>query len=242
MQNNNNIAEVNNPFAALTQIFYQPKAVFDALAVRENWSWIPFLLMSVCLFFTTYLYYSVVDFEWWKQVMAETMLGDVSPSEKNALMNATTLETTRLTSAISIGIVMPIIGYALLALYYNVVTRNDDKSVQGFTDWYGAMWWMALPTIISALLSVIMLTVTDVNAQISENILSPLSLAFILSSATDSPWHNLLGFLRLDFIWVFYMAYVCVTSWTNFSTQKAVITAAAPFVLFITVFLFMGLR
>jgi len=224
-----NTAVVGNPITAVTEVFIHPKNVFDTLAVRENWSWVPFLLLALILFFPPYLYYSVVDFDWWRQMTADAVLGDVSPSEKQMFIDSANLSIVRLTQAISEALVVPIISFAILALYYNVMTRNDDKSVQGFSDWYGAMWWMALPSLLNALLAIILLTFQESNTQIYEHTLIPLSLAYVLNSTVESSWHAVFSSIRIDIFWTIYLGFVALRSWTNFSTQKAAITALLPY-------------
>lgn len=236
-QNTKSSLEVNNPLTALTEIFYKPKAVFDALAVKENWSWLPFILLAVVLFFPSYLYFSVVDFDWWRENLTQAMFGDLSPAEQDNYMGSMTLSVTQLSDAITNAIVYPIIGYAFIALYYNVVTRNDEKSVQGFSDWYGAMWWMAMPSLIAALISIVILTLQEPNSQLIDAIRYPLSLAYLFNSSVGSPHNGVLIMLRLDLLWSIYLGYVCLKSWTQFSTQKAAIVALTPFVV-LTLFTF----
>lgn len=235
MQDNKNHPTVSNPITAITDIFMHPKAVFDTLAVRENWSWVPFILLAVVMFFPSYLYYSVVDFDWWRQMTADNVLGDVSPSERQMFIDAANLSIARLTQAISEALVVPIISFAILAFYYNFVTRNDDKSVQGFTDWYGAMWWMALPSLLNALLAILLLTLQPSNSQIYDNILIPLSLAYVLGATIESTWYSVLSVMRIDIFWTLYLGFVGLRSWTNFSPTKAAITAVAPFALILAI-------
>lgn len=239
MQDNNDNLRTSNkpkhPFAAVTEIFYRPKAVFDVLAVKNNWSWIPFLLVTSVLFFPPYLYFTVVDFAWWQQMTVDLILGDVAPAQKEALLNATTLRASQLSQAITGGIVVPIVGAAFIALYYNLVTRNDEKSVQGFSDWYGAMWWMALPLLVGALLSIVLITLQSPNSQVSNDILNPLSFAFVLNISIASPWHSLLSLLRLDYFASIYLGYIGLRSWTAFSSNKAVITALLPYVVIVII-------
>ena len=101
------------------------------------------------------------------------------------------------------------------------MTKNDEKSIHGFTDWYGATLWMAMPMLVSSLVSLVLLTFQEPGAEISAAILAPLSLAFILGTDMASPWFNLLTIVSIDSIWLIFLAYVCVRTWTNFSQTRA---------------------
>jgi hypothetical protein len=218
---------VTNPIQAISVIFYRPKMVFTALSVKENWSWIPFFLLSVVLFLPPYLYFSIVDFEWWLNAAIMPTLSDFPPSlQENALAqysSALMQLTYGLASSLSL-----IWLYVIKALFFTIVTRNDDKSIQGFSDWYGATWWMAMPMLVNSLLSLILLTFQDPGAQINSTMLAPLSIAFLFSIDMSSPWFDMLSDIRLDVIWSIWLGYVCLRTWTNFSQARAFITAIFP--------------
>jgi len=218
---------VSNPFQAVTDIFYRPRAVFDALAVKDNWSWIPFILIILLSLVPIYLYFNMVDFNWYSGVIAQTQLPNASPAEVDALSKAMTLGTTQTITIASIAIGMPI-AMAIYAGYFTLWTRNDEKSIQGFTDWYGAMWWITMPTIINALLACIYLLVQEPNTQISVAALAPTSIAFIAGIDMTNQWFNLLNSIRVDSIWTIVLATICLRSWTNFGLTKAAIVAAIP--------------
>jgi hypothetical protein len=219
--------EVNNPIQAASEIFYKPMSVFLALSVKDNWSWIPFILIMVILFIPPYLYFGLVDFNWWLDVAIMPNFEDMPPSQQENMLAQYSPTQMQLTAGLSSSLLLALI-YAIKAFYFSMMTRNDEKSVQGFTDWYGAMWWIAMPMLSNALISLILLTLQEPGAQISGAILAPLSLAFILGIDMASPWFNLLVDLRLDVLWSIWLGYVCVKSWTHFSQTKALITACIP--------------
>ena len=238
MPNNNNEPSLSNPISAITETFFNPLTVFNTLAVKNNWSWVPFFLLAFVLFFPPYLYYSVVDFDWFSQLSADALLGDVSPAERQMYMDAANVSLIRLSQALTNSLIAPIIVFAVLALYYNFITRNDEKSVQGFSDWYGAMWWMALPGLLNALVAIILISFQSENAQIHDNIMVPFSLAYIANTTIASPMHSLFTAIRLDVFWSIYLGFICVRSWTNFSVAKALTTVIAPYLLLLIVLIF----
>jgi hypothetical protein len=219
--------QVSNPIQAASEIFYKPTAVFDTISVKDNWSWIPFILVMAMAVIPAYLYFNVVDFEWYKAMIANMQMPDSSPAEIEAFSNTMELGTTSMVSLISVLISVPIL-MAILAGYFTLWTRNDAKSVHGFTDWYGATWWMAMPSLVNALLGCIYIAMQDPGSQISQAALAPLSLAFIAGSSMTDDWYNLLSAIRLDGIWTIVLAGLCLKSWTNFSFTKSMIVAALP--------------
>jgi len=218
---------VTNPIQAASDIFYKPMAVFNALSVRDNWSWIPFLLLLVILFIPPYLYFGLVDFQWWLDVAMMPSLAELPPSQQENMLAQYSPTQMQLTAGLTSSLLFILI-YAIKAFYFSMTTRNDEKSVQGFTDWYGAMWWIAMPMLVNALISLILLTLQAPGAQVSGAILAPLSLAFILGIDMASPWFSLLVDLRIDVIWSIWLGFVCIKSWTHFSAKKAIVIAIIP--------------
>lgn len=218
---------VSNPIQAASEIFYKPKGVFDALAVKDNWSWIPFILLAIIMSLPAYLYFGIVDFEWWRDITINISMPDASPAEKKNVIPMYQQGATQWTSAI-FSVVGPILVFLILALYYTLVTRNDNKSVQGFTDWYGAMWWISMPVLINSLVALLIIAMHDKGVELSTAVLSPLSVAYLLGIEMSSAWFNFFNAVRLDSIWSVYLAMVCVRSWTNFTATKSLIVAIIP--------------
>lgn len=218
---------VNNPIQAASEIFYKPTAVFDALSVKDNWSWIPFILIAFIISIPSYLYFGIVDFDWWLNTAYLPQLEDMTPAQQDQTIAMLSPAQMQLTTSI-FSVVGAIVVFAILALYFSVVSRNDDKSVQGFTDWYGAMWWTAMPGLFSGLIALVLLTLQDPGAQINASIVAPLSLAFLSGAEMDSDYFNVLLSLRLDSIWGIALTAICIMSWTNFSKIKAIVVALIP--------------
>ncbi|MDT0593931.1 Yip1 family protein [Glaciecola petra] len=218
---------VSNPIQAASEIFYKPKGVFDALAVKDNWSWVPFILLAVVMSLPAYLYFGVVDFEWWRDITINTSMPDASPAEKKNVMSMYQQGSTQLTSMI-FSVIAPILINLILALYYTLVTRNDNKSVQGYTDWYGAMWWMSMPVLINSLVALLIIAMHDKGTELSTAVLAPLSVAYLMGIEMSSNWFNFFNGVRLDVIWTIYLSMTCVRSWTNFSANKSLIVAIIP--------------
>lgn len=226
MQENTPLS-VTNPFQAASEIFYKPTQVFEAISVKDNWSWIPFVIVTAVAILPLYLYFNLVDFEWYRGIIAKMQLPEGSPAELEAFSNAMDFGTTQMFTLVSIGVGLPII-MAILAGYFTLWTRNDEKSLHGFTDWYGATWWMAMPSVINALFACLYMATVDAGTQLNQAALAPLSLAFVMGTEMTSSWHGLLSSVRIDVIWTILLGAICLNVWTNFSFTKSVIVSAIP--------------
>ncbi len=220
------MSEVSNPFQAINEIFIRPNKVFSKLATTDNWSWVPFFIVMVLGLLPLYLYFQTIEFAWYSNYLADAQLGDVSPAEKQAYQNQLTLGMIKWSTLIGMFLGFIVIN-AIMAGYYTFMTRHDEKSLQGFTDWYGMTWWTALPSIIPSLIALLLLVMAD-GHQIDPVTLSPLSLAYIFGLEPSSDFFGLCQSLRLDMAWTYYLTAVAISQWTSFSTKKAWIIALAP--------------
>lgn len=229
MSENNQAPElqVTNPLQAASEIFYKPRGVFDALAVKDNWSWIAFAIIAVVMFLPPVFYFSLVDFEWWKNATFATAMEDMAPAEIDALMAQTQLGLTKWSTAIGTVIGM-VVWFLIVAFYFSLVTKNDEKSVQGFTDWYGAMWWISMPMVVNSLVALLIISMQTAGSEIAQGVLSPLSLAYILNVEMASPWFNLLTSVSLPALWSIWLGKICVQAWTQFSANKCLLISAIP--------------
>lgn len=239
-QESSSESKISNPVQALTEIFYNPKGVFDALSVKDNWSWLPFILIVAVSLLPGYLYFNTVDFNWYAEMSAMAALPDGSPAEIEAITNTMSVRLISMTTLISVPIGL-IIVVAILAGYYTLWTRNDEKGVQGYTDWYGAMWWIMMPTIISSLAGCLYLATQSIGSEIPQSAMAPLSLAFMGGVEMTSQWYTFLETIRLDTFWSMVLAVYCLKSWTHFSMPKAVLVAVLPNAIIWTIMLIVAL-
>lgn len=214
---------VSNPFSASLNVLFKPNGVFSILSEKQNWSWIPFLLVVLSAVLPIYLYFSMIDFDWYIDLMTSN-----SPPEVKAMMQSTNANQMRITSSFAV-FVGALISGVVFAIYLNLVTKIDPDNVNGFTDWYGFSWWVSMPMVVGNIVS-LALIVTVSDAQMTPNVLYPLSLAFVFNVGIGSEWLGLLQSTGLSTLWSIYLMAIGITKWTNISTQKAFLFAAAPFV------------
>jgi hypothetical protein len=227
---------VTNPFQASASIFYNPKSVFDALFLRDNWSWVPFFMLCIVLFMPAFLFFKVVDFDYWVKIFAQIQLPDGSPREQQNL--AAGLFATQMQYSLAIlSIVGSLILNLILAGYYTMMTKNDEKSIHGFSDWFGAMWWCMMPALLAGLIAIGLVSLYEQNVQTYDAVLTPLSLTFLFAINPTSPWYEALKMIRIDAIWSVYLGYVLLKSWTAFSSTKAIVVASAPYIAVVAMYL-----
>lgn len=223
------MSSISNPIQGLKNVLVKPNAVFSTLATVNNWSWLPFVLVNFLTTLAIYLYFNYVDFNWYIETIISETMANTSPAEQNAVRDSMNPSTM---TGISAGgaIFGSVIVNAILAVYLNSMTKNDDSHVQGFSDWYGALWWAQMPTIISSLIAIALMLMSSSN-ELSPTSLSPLSLGFILGTSMGSEWFNFMTSIRLDTVWSIYLLTSCIAQWTQFDTRKSLIIASAPFVI-----------
>ena len=74
-----------NPFTACIGVLRHPKATFAQLKEQHNWSWLPFLLVTLAAILPVYYYFQVVDFQWYKEVIIDSQFANISPGEQQAI-------------------------------------------------------------------------------------------------------------------------------------------------------------
>lgn len=226
---------VSNPFQACFNIVLKPNGVFAKLRNTDNWSWVPFLLVTSVAILPALLYFSHVDIEWYRNLIVETSAANVSPAEQNALRQTLNKELLLWSSVFGITLSL-IISNVILALYLQFCAKADEECVQGFTDWYGFCWWLSLPTVLVSLLGVLAITLSQ-SSQMSPIIITPSSLAYIFSIEMDSAWHSLSQSIRLEHFWSMYLTTVGLSQWTQLSQRRIAIIAIAPYTLIWSIWL-----
>lgn len=224
---------VTNPVQACNDIFFRPNGVFKAVNERSNWSWLPFLIVVAVAILPNYLYLSVIDINWYQDMVINAQYGDLSPAEMEAQKQNMT--RTSMTAFTVIGTFVGLIVInAIVAAYLNIATRGDEDNANGYTDWYGFTWWVGMPIVISALIAIVLLALSD-GGQVNPSIVMPLSLAYWMGTEMTSDWFAFLQSIRLDSFWGIYLTTVGVSQWTNFSTKKSAVIAVAPWAIIWTI-------
>ncbi|TDF38460.1 YIP1 family protein [Alteromonadaceae bacterium M269] len=217
---------VTNPFQACVQVLIKPNGVFEALEDAKNWSWIPFILISIATIIPSYMYFGAVDFEWYRELIISTQAANLSPAEIETQRAFITLSSMRTASFVApLGLIL---ASAVIALYLNLATKGDEENVNGFTDWFGFAWWISLPVVINSIIAVLLLSLSS-DPQINPAILAPTSLAFILGLPLEHDWFGLLQNVSLISVWSIYLTAVGVNRWTDLGSKKSNVIAILPY-------------
>lgn len=222
------MSEVSNPIQACSEIFFKPNGVFAALNVKHNWSWIPFFLIIAASILPAYVYFNFVDFAWYTDLLIDANYSDVSPNEQDAIRSSLSVGGMLTLTTVG-GIVGVLLINAILAVYFNLVTKSDEQNTNGFTDWYGFTWWIAMPGLISALIALAVVSLAS-DHQLDPVSLTPTSAAFLFNVGMDSAWFGWASSIRIETFWTIYLAAVGIGQWTGIRGNKTYIIATIPFV------------
>lgn len=220
--------QVSNPFQACNDIFFKPTAVFATIKEKHNWSWLPFFIVLSVTVLPIFLYFNFVDFDWYMENVIIASMGDVSPAEQDVVRGMMSKSTSLYGGLIATVVILPIVT-AIFAIYLNLATKADDENVQGFTDWYGFVWWVSMPSIIGSLISVFLILLAD-SHEINALVTVPTTLAYLFNAQIGSPWLTFLQSIRLEAVWTIYLTVVGIVQWTNLSSKTALKIALAPYV------------
>lgn len=223
------MSQISNPMQAMSKVLVKPNPVFSTLANINNWSWFPFFLINGLTMLSVYVYFSYVDFSWYVDFLIEQSMSDVSPAEQDIFRDSMTKTTLTGFQIFAIPFGAALVN-AILALYVHSMTKNDDSHTQGFSDWFGALWWTQMPSIIGSVIAILVI-VLFADPQLSPNVLAPLSLVNLFGLQIGSDWYTLLSSVRLEVLWSIYLLAVCISQWTSFDTRKSFIIAIAPYLI-----------
>ena len=222
-----------NPFNACINIFIKPSVVFNTINEKHNWSWIPFLFVILFSALPLYIYMNMVDFNWYMDFYIGTIMGDVSPAEKENFRSALT-QNNLLFGMLSGAVFFQILLNALLAVYLNLATKADEHNLNGFTDWFGFTWWVSLPMVIGFIASILVLLLND-DPQLPMGSINPITLSYLLNIDMKSTWFGFTNAIKPDMLLTVYLIAVGVSRWTNFNAKRVYIIALVPFVLFFAI-------
>lgn len=222
--------QINNPFKACVDVLFKPNKVFAQLSDKHNWSWIPFFL--VCLFTTLplYAYLSSVDINWYVEYQVSAQLGDVSPAEQQTLRSLLLSQFSNHTIPVLSLFITIVIINAIYAYYLHLTTKSDEYNVNGFTDWYGFVWWTQLPVFVTAISTFLVILFASSN-QIPPESLNMTSVSYLLGIKFSSPWYSLTNSVDLGTIWSIYLVSVGLNQWTRLSARRTLIIAVIPYLL-----------
>ena len=210
----------SNPLQACVDILTSPRETFDALKDKKNWSWVPFGLViasSIALFL---YYFSAVDFEWMMDQMLDEMSGEELQAAQEFMTKTSMIWSTTLGGAIGI-----IVTNAIMAVYFNLITKVSSPNEMTFFAWYGFSWWISMPMVVSSLLAGLVIIFSSAG-MVSLEDLSPTSLGFLADRS--SSWFGFFSGINLFSLWSIVLGAIGLSSWLDLSSKKAFFIAVTP--------------
>lgn len=216
---------------ALVDIIAAPSKALDEVRDRVRWLWVPLGIVIVLSLASMVTYFAWVDFDWLvDQAVAEAMQAGTNPSAEAGIRGFMQPGTMMAVTVVSIVVMTPLI-YLLQTAYLHLVNKLTGNPELRFGQWFALSAWSAFPMVFQAL-SICVLIAMTANRQLGQHELSPLSLQSLLIRAdAGSSWATWGSSISLITFWTIGLLALGILRWTGASALKAVIIAAAPWVL-----------
>jgi Yip1-like protein len=204
-----------------------PTSAFNELRERPRF-WFPLLAVVLSTAALVYWYYSIVDIEWMKELLYGSNTS-MTPEQRAATMGMLTRTTLMWSGVVGSIVGIPVV-YVVSALYF-LVAAKVTKIPFGFKHWFSLTCWSALPALISAVISAILLA-TASNAQIAPGVMAPLSLdELIFHRPPGSPGQTMLASLTLQAFISWVLSIIGVRTWSGRSWGFSTVFVLLPGIL-----------
>jgi hypothetical protein len=191
-----------------------PSGAFEELRQRPR-IWFPFLVVVLTSAAIVYWYYSAVDIEWLKDAMFgnDPNMQKLPEAERAAAMTMMSRNTLLWGSVIGTLFFVPFAF--LLQSTYLLLAAKVTKLPQGFKHWFSLSCWTALPVVLSAVVSAILLILSD-NSQVSPSVLQPLSLnELALHRPVGSPGYSMFASLSIPGVLSWILMTIGIRVWSQ---------------------------
>ena len=163
-----------NNLALAGALVTAPSSAFAELRERPRF-WFPLLLIVLSSTAMVYWYYSVVDFEWLKDLMfSHNPKFEALPEAQRAAAMGTFSRPVLLWSSVIGTLVIVPFFFVLQSLYFWVAAKVT-KIPLGFKHWFALTAWSTLPILLGTVVGAILLLLSH-NTQISPSSLAPFFL------------------------------------------------------------------
>jgi len=218
-----------------------PSSAFEELRQRPRF-WFPLLLLVLSTMALSYWYYSVVDIEWFKDVMYGNNpdIQKLPEADRARAMAMVGRNTLLWGSVIGTIFALPIV-YLLWALYL-LLAAKVTKLPQGFKHWFAFSCWTALPGLLSIVIAAIFLLMSD-TTQVSPSVMQPLSInELLLHRPMGSPGHMLLETLTIPSLLSLALMIIGVHAWSQRSWAFSTLFILVPVVVIYGCWAFFSFR
>ncbi|MEJ0085146.1 MAG: YIP1 family protein [Pseudomonadota bacterium] len=204
-----------------------PSTAFTELRERPRY-WFPLLAVVLSTAAVVYWYYSIVDVDWLKDALYGNNpdVQKLPEADRAHAMGMISRGTLLWGSVIGTFVAIPIV-YLLSSLYYWLAAKVTKVPV-GFKHWFVLTSWSALPAVISALVTAILLATSN-STQIGPGVLSPLSLnELVVHRPVGSPGQTLLDTLTIQALLSWVLAIIGVRTWSGRSLGFSAVFVLLP--------------
>jgi len=230
-----------NNLALTAALATAPSSAFTELRERPRF-WFPLLLLVLTTAGLMYWYYSVVDIEWLKDTMFSNnpKFQQMPEQQRAAAMAMTGRNTMRLSSVVSIFIVLPLV-FVVEALYL-LVAGKITKLSPSFKHWFALVCWSSLPMLLSAVVAAILLLLSD-TPQMAPSVLQPLSLNELLMHVPmGGPGFALFESVNIPALLSWALMIIGIRTWSQRSWAFSAIVTLLPWVIVYGLWVFFAFR
>ena len=216
-------------------IFTAPGQAFAAIKERPS-PWLPLLLVLLGYCAVTYFYMNSVDFPWLMDRQLQTAdLTDEERAQTVDAMGQVPPAALAAISAVGTSIAIVII-FAIIALYYTGVSFATNTGVK-FNQWFGLVWWCALPIVLGLLATFVNVLTGDMRFVVQEAI-NPLSFGNLLgidvANAATAVERTLLS-LDPTTLWTLVLSILGYQALSQKSIVHAAVVVLAPYAVIVLI-------
>ena len=218
-----------------------PATAFAELRERPRF-WFPLLLLTLATAAIVYWYYSIVDIDWLKDIMAsnDSKMQKMPEAERAAAMGMMSRGLLLWGSVIGTLIFLPVV-FLVTALYF-LIAAKVTKLPQGFKHWLALACWGSLPMLLGIVVSAIFLA-TSGTSQLSPGVLQPLSLnELLIHRPTGSPGQAFLDAVNIPGFLAWALMIIGVRTWSQRSWAFSAILVLIPAVLIFGIWAFIAFK
>ncbi len=230
-----------NNLAVTVALATAPSSAYNELRERPRF-WFPLLLLTLSTVGIAYWYYSIVDIEWFKDVLFSNNPDmQALPEEQRAASMSMITRTTMTWSSVIGGLLgMPMIF--LVSALYLLLAAKATKLPFGFKHWYSFSCWSSLPMLLGTVVAAIFLALSD-TAQISPSTLQPMSInQLLLHRPPGSPGHSLFESLNIPGFLSYALMIIGIRTWSQRSWTFSTVFILLPAVVVYGIWAFFAFR
>ena len=218
-----------------------PSSAFEELRERPRF-WFPLLLLVATTAAINYWYFSMVDFEWFKDAIYgnDPQIQSMSEAERAQAMGMVGRGMLLWGSVVGTIVALPCV-FLLFALYF-LLAAKVTKLPQGFKHWFAFTCWTSLPMLLGTVVGAIFILMSD-TTQISPSVLAPLGLnELLLHRPQGSPGQALFDSLSIPAVLGLILSIIGVHTWSQRSWAFSTIFALLPLIIMYGIWAFFAFR